>query len=153
MENKKQLKVLIERHHEQMSRFVIVPSHEIADWRLTETTVVEARVNKRELGRRALKYWDQDRWFIELPDKYCTANKLEVGGRIELEIERVSNDLPEELLEVLEGSAKARETWQSMSRSRQRMIRESVIGGKQKATRVRRAKAALCMLGQNSRTD
>jgi hypothetical protein len=101
--------------------------------------------NKRELGRRTLKFWDQDRWFIELPDKYCAVYKLQVGVQIELEIERVLEDLPDELLDVLNESAEAQKLWQSLSSSKQRMIRESVIEGRQKATRIQRAKAAFCM--------
>jgi hypothetical protein len=148
MKGEKRLTTLIERHHDAMPRYVIVPSRILADWRLSGTTVVDAWVDQHALGRRTLKKWDENRWFIELPERFCKAHTLEIGERVDLELARVSEELPEELEAVLKRSQEARQAWACMSASRQRIIRESVIAGKQKVTREKRAAAALGVSNQ-----
>lgn len=57
--------VRIERKHAELSAIVVVPATKLARWRLTGTTTVEGTLDGVALGRRSLKRWDDERWFIE----------------------------------------------------------------------------------------
>jgi hypothetical protein len=45
---------------------VVVPATKVARWKLTATTTIEGTLDGVVLGRRSLKRWDDERWFIEL---------------------------------------------------------------------------------------
>jgi len=138
------LQARVERKHPQLPRFLVVPSKKVAGWRLGHTTTtVELTLDGSLIGRRNLKYWDADRWFVELPADICRRRGLEVGQRVSVELRLASTALPVELQRVLEGSARAAAVWGGMSASQQRMVREHVAGSKVPATRARRARRAL----------
>ncbi len=107
--------------------------------------MVEGTLGGKVLGRRTLKRWDEDRWFLDLPERLCLRAGVETGDEVDLEIRRASTELPPELAELLGSSSRARERWRELSASRQRVIREHVLAAKRPETRRRRASAALGM--------
>jgi len=136
---------VVERKGEypNLPRFVVVPSEAVAPWKLAGTTTVEGTINSSELGRRSVKFWDGERWFIELPEAVCKRAGVDTGDRVELQIRIASEELPDELRGLIEQNAGARKAWQSLSAGSQRMLREEVLALKQPATRIRRARRAL----------
>lgn len=130
----------VTRHHPQLSRLVTIPLGTVAPWKLTGTTVVEGTINDTPLGRRSLKRWDErECWWIDLPDPLCKKAKIDMGDEVKLVIRLASEDLPQELEELLDSNAKAKEKWKSMSAAQQRMLREEIFAAKTSATRTKRA--------------
>lgn len=141
--NALRISVLIERHHPRTPRYVVVPSAAVAAWAIAETTVVEGKINGCSLGRRSLKRWGEDRWFLDLPERLCRRANFDVGDRVSLEIQIVATALPVELANLLSKSPAARRRWGKLSSSRQRMIREHILSARMPETRERRARGAL----------
>lgn len=130
----------VTRHHPQFSRLVTIPLGTVAPWKLTGTTVVEGTINDTPLGRRSLKRWDErECWWIDLPDPLCKKAKIDMGDEVKLVIRLASEDLPQELEELLDSNAKAKEKWRSMTAAQQRMLREEIFAAKTSATRTKRA--------------
>lgn len=138
------LVALVERKDAALPRFMVVPAARLASWSLTGTTVVEGRLGEADLGRRTIKRWDRERWFIELPEALCRRAGVETGDRVPLVLRRASTELPPELARLLDEDPVAREAWDRLTRSRQRMLREHVASAAKPATRERRARKALC---------
>ncbi len=136
----------IQRKDPRLPRFVVIPNQLLALWSLTGTVVTEATVNGTEIGRRSLKPWDADRWFVELPEPICRLAGVEVGDRVRVSLRLASTGLPAELAEVIAKHPEAKAAWASLSVSRQRMIREHVLSAKASDTRRRRAERALGVL-------
>jgi len=136
----------IQRKDPRLPRFFVIPTQLLAPWSLKGTTVTEATLNGIEIGRRALKPWDADRWFVELPEPICRLAKVETGDRIRVSLRLASTDLPAELAGVIAKHSKAKAAWASLSVSQQRMIREQVLAAKASDTRQRRAERALGIL-------
>jgi len=134
----------VTRHMPQFSRLVTIPIEDINPWNLTETTVVEGEINGTPFGRRSLKRWD-DRscWWIDLPDPLCKKAKLETGDEVELTIRLASEDLPEELAQLLKTNRTAKANWEKLTTAQQRMLREEIFGAKSSETRARRAAKVL----------
>lgn len=133
----------VERKDPSLPCYMVIPSDLLESWSLRETTVIEGALNDTELGRRTLKPWGADRWFVELPKALCRKAGISVGDRVNLRIRRASTRLPRELAALIESDRGARRAWDQMSPSRQRMLREHVIAAKRPATRQRRAERAL----------
>src|ERR1700754_3265730 len=130
----------VTRHHPQFSRLVTIPLAKVAPWKLTGTTVVEGTINETSLGRRSLKRWDErECWWIDLPDGLCKKAKIEMGDEVKLVIRLASEDLPQELEELLAQNAKAAAKWKTMTTAQQRMLREEIFAAKTSATRTKRA--------------
>ena len=130
----------VTRHHPQLSRLVTIPLAKVAAWKFTGTTVIEGTINETPLGRRSLKRWDErECWWIDLPESLCKKAKLETGDRVKLVIRPASEDLPDELKELLASNTKAKEKWKSMTAAQQRMLREEIFAVKSSAARTRRA--------------
>ena len=143
---KKQISVVTKviRHNPQLSRLVTIPLDAIQPWKLTGTTTIEGTINGTELGRRSLKRWDErDCWWIDLPEPLCKKARLETGDEVELTIRLASEDLPEELKELLKSNATARANWEKLTPPQQRMLREDVFTAKTPETRRRRAEKFL----------
>jgi predicted DNA-binding antitoxin AbrB/MazE fold protein len=139
---KKQISVVttVIRHNPQFSRLVTIPLDQIDPWKLTGTTTVEGTINDVDLGRRSLKRWDdRNCWWIDLPEPLCRKAKLEEGDEVHLTIRLASEDLPEELQELLKTNATAKANWERLTQSQQRMLREEVFAAKTAAARRRRA--------------
>jgi Bacteriocin-protection, YdeI or OmpD-Associated/Domain of unknown function (DUF1905) len=134
----------VSRHHPQFSRLVTIPLDVVASWELSETTVIEGTINDTELGRRAMKRWDdRNCWWIDLPEPLCKRAKLETGDEVTLKIRLASEDLPVELKELLATSSKAKANWEKLTKAQQRMLREEIFAGKSSETRTRRVKKVL----------
>lgn len=141
--NAVQLTAVVERKQATLPRYVVVPAPQVAAWQVTQTTMVEARLNGQPLGRRALKRWDAARWFLELPDRSCKRWGLDVGDRVVLELTLASTTLPDELADLLATEPAAQAAWTALSASRQRMLSEEVRAAARTATRARRARCGL----------
>ncbi len=144
------LTVTIERKHPKMPRFLVVPSAKVASWEIAETTVVEGTLNGVDIGRRALKRWDAQRWFIDLPEPLCRRAQIDTGDLVTLTLRIASTDLPKELARLIAKEPAAKAKWEHLAPSQQRMLREHVAAAKQPATRARRAARALCRSAQDS---
>ena len=132
------------RHSPQFSRLVMIPLDAVAPWKLSTTTVVEGTINATELGRRSMKRWDdRNCWWIDLPEPLCRKAKLETGDNVQLKIRRASEELPEELQQLLRNDPKAEASWSRLTTAQQRMLREDVFAAKTAETRRRRAKRSL----------
>jgi hypothetical protein len=137
------LLVRIERKHAEMPAFVVVPALQVARWKLTATTTVEGTLDGVTLGRRSLKRWDDERWFIELRRDMLDTLGKSPGDRATLVITRASAALPIELKSLIEADPVARRRWGSCSEAQKRMLREEVLAAKSPAARERRARRAL----------
>jgi hypothetical protein len=138
---KKQIKfrATVIRHSPQCARLVTIPQEEIDPWKLTETTTVEGTINDSDLGRRSLKRWDERRcWWIDLPEPLCKKVKIDTGDEVSITIRLASEDLPEELQELLNTNLIAKTIWDTLTKSQQRMLREDVFSIKTPAARRRR---------------
>jgi len=133
----------VTRHHPQFARLVTIPLETVAPWKLSDTTVIEGTINDTELGRRSLKRWDDRKcWWIDLPEPLCKRAKLETGDEVTLKIRLASEDLPDELSQVLK-DRKARAKWETLTQPQQRMLREDIYAAKSSEARTRRAKKVL----------
>lgn len=137
------LEATVERHDAKMPRYVVVPASVVASWKLEETTVVEGTLNGIPLGRRTLKRWGDDRWFVDLPERWCRRAGILTGDQSELVLKLASTELPKELAKLLAQSAEAKSCWDRLTASQQRMVCEDVLAAKRPETRARRARKAL----------
>ena len=91
-----------------------------------------------------MKRWDdRNCWWIDLPERLCKRAKLETGDEVTLKIRLASEDLPDELTELLAKSSKAKASWEKLTMAQRRMLREEIFGAKSSETRTRRAKKQL----------
>lgn len=133
----------VTRHHPQFARLVTIPLETVAPWKLSDTTVIEGTINDTDLGRRSLKRWDDRKcWWIDLPEPLCKRAKLETGDEVTLKIRLASEDLPDELSQVLK-DRKARAKWDTLTQAQQRMLREDIYAAKSSEARTRRATKVL----------
>ncbi len=137
------MEAVVERHLPGMPRYVVVPASKVARWKLEGTTIVEGTLNGIPLGRRSLKPWDEERWFVELRNDWCRKAGISTGDRVALALALASTELPDELERVLSESAAARECWDRMTAGQRRIVREDVLAAKRPETRERRARKAL----------
>jgi hypothetical protein len=132
------------RHNPQFSRLVTIPLETIAPWKLEGTTVVEGTINGAEMGRRSLKRWDERNcWWIDLPEPLCKKVGLDTDDQVTLRIRLASEDLPEELKELIANNEQAKANWEKLTQAQQRMLREEIFAAKTSVTRLRRAEKML----------
>lgn len=141
----------IERKDQRLPRFVVVPADLLKGWKLADTTVVEAMINGVTVGRRSLKKWDDDRWFVELAQPVCERAGVDTGDRVNLFLHEASDELPDELTTVLAESRRAQAAWAKLTPAQQRMLREEIFAAKSADTRRRRAERALVVSRTQSR--
>ena len=97
------------RHNPQFSRLVTIALAKIQAWKLTGTSTVEGTINHTDLGRRSLKQWEERKcWWIDLPEALCRKARLETGDEVQLTIRLASEDLPDELKDLLKNNAVAK---------------------------------------------
>jgi len=108
---------------------------------------VNATICGVDVGRRTIKRWDADRWWIDVPDPVCRKLQIDVGSPVELELALADPTPPRELVAVLR-TPKARRQWEALTEAQRRMVAEHVSAAKQSITRERRARQAL--LGSGS---
>ena len=143
---KEQIKVVtkVTRHNPQFSRLATIPLDKIDPWKLSGTTTVEGTINGVDLGRRSLKRWDERNcWWIDLPEPLCKKAKIESGDEVTVIIRLASEDLPEELQDLLKTNRVAKTNWEKLTQPQQRMLREDIFAAKTSATRRRRAEKFL----------
>jgi uncharacterized protein DUF5990/bacteriocin resistance YdeI/OmpD-like protein len=138
-----ELVVRIEHKHAGMPAFAVVPASDVAKWKLTATTTVEGTLDGHSMGRRSLKRWDDERWFIELRRDFLGAVGKSPGDRATLVITRASAALPAELQALVDADPEARRRWESRTEAQKRMLREEVLAVKSPAARERRVRRAL----------
>ena len=127
----------------QFSRLATIPLDKIK-WKLSGTTTVEGTINGVDLGRRSLKRWDERNcWWIDLPEPLCKKAKIETGDEVTLTIRLASDDLPDELQDLLKTNRVAKTNWEKLTQPQQRMLREEIFAAKASATRRRRAEKSL----------
>ncbi len=124
-----------------------MPASAVAAWNLEGTTVVEGTLDGVDLGRRSLKRWDADRWFVDLPGTWCRNAGVSTGDGVELTLRIASSELPQELARLIAESATAQAAWRRLTASQQRMLREHVLAAKRPKTRERRARRGLGLNG------
>jgi hypothetical protein len=134
----------IEHKHEGLPRFVCIPMEKVQPWKLQGTTTVEVSMNGVDIGRRSLKRWDdRNCWWMDLADAACRKANVGTGNRVELRLRIASEELPEELADLIKKDARARSRWEQLTPAQKRMLREEVLSAKQASTRARRAARAL----------
>jgi hypothetical protein len=112
--------------------------------RLSGTTTIELTMNGVETGRRSLNCWDdRNCWWMDLSNEVCRKANVETGDQVELILKIASDDLPEELAELIKKNSRARARWEQLTSGQKRMLREEVLAAKQPATRSRRAARGL----------
>jgi hypothetical protein len=113
-------------------------------WKLQGTTTVEVTMNGVNIGRRSLKRWeDRDCWWMDLSNEACRHAKVETGDAVKLSLKIASEELPEELAQIIKTNSTARARWENLTPAQQRMLREEILAAKQAGTRERRAARAL----------
>ena len=111
---------------------------------LSGTTTVELSINDVSVGRRSLKRWDdRDCWWMDLSNDVCKKAGIATGDVVKLVLSIASDELPEELADLIKKNAVARKRWEKLTPGQQRMLREEVLAAKQSATRARRAARGL----------
>ena len=76
------LLVTIERKDPKLPRFAVIPTASVEKWGIKENTVLEGIMRGVEMGRRPLKRWDDQRWFIQLPEPLCKKAGVDTGDSV-----------------------------------------------------------------------
>lgn len=137
------IRTTVSRHHPDLPRLAVVPPAAIAAWKLAGTTTIEGTINGHDLGRRSIKRWDDERWWIDLPALLCRAAAIDVGDEVTLDIRVAAEELPSELASLIASNNDAKRAWDALTKAQQRMLREDVAAAKNSATRERRARKYL----------
>jgi len=130
----------VEHKHKGLPRFVCIPMAMVDPWKLQGTTTVEVTMNGVNIGRRSLKHWDdRNCWWMDLSNKVCRQAGVETGDAVKLNLKIASEELPEELAQLIKVNPAARIRWAALTLGQQRMLREEILAAKQFSTRERRA--------------
>ncbi len=135
--------VEIKRKQMDLPRYAVIPGAAVVPWSLAGTTTVEIAINGQPMKRRSIMRLDRDDWFVTVTEADCKALTIETGDTVRLTLDRASTDLPPELAALLAEEPAAKTTWEGMTQSRQRQLREHIGEAKQSGTRARRARKAL----------
>lgn len=138
-----EIRACIERKGPRLPRYVVIPAVLIKPWELVGTTSVEAWLNGRVLGRRTLKRWDDERWFLEVTQAQCDEAHVDTGAEVIIRVRLSSAEPPTELTRLLEEHAAARMAWDGLSAPQQRALLDHVAIAKMATTRWKRAAAGL----------
>ncbi len=82
----------IQRKDPKLPRFIVVPSMLVSDWGLTENVTVTGELNGVDMGRRPLKYWDEERWFIQIPEPLCKKANVDTGSMVTVTIQIAADE-------------------------------------------------------------
>jgi hypothetical protein len=133
----------IDRRHESLPRYLVVPAEHVAPWRLSRATTVEVTIDGVYLGRRPLRRLDPERWFLELTEAQRQRLDRDVGARVRVAIEVADATVPQELATALARDPAAGKRWQAMTEPQRRMLRDYVAAARTPTTRSERALRAL----------
>jgi hypothetical protein len=128
---------VIERLAPEVPRFIVYPGQA---WDETETFVVDVWLNGTPVGLRNLIPWKGRGWHFGLSEPMCRMAKVETGDAVYVEMRRVRDPRPPELVALMKNNAKASAVWEAMAPSQRRDFALWVAGAKQSETRARRAK-------------
>lgn len=131
------------RKRESLPRFVVVRADKLRGWNLQpKTQSMMTTVNGVDLGRRSLRWWDENRWFIQLDDTACLQAGVDTGSDVTVTLIPATK-LPAELQKILDANRTAQANWERMSESEQRMFADYVAEGARPETRLRRSRRIL----------
>ena len=112
-----QLTTRVQQKAPNLPCYFVVPAGRADSLGIQGTTVVEVEIDGAEVGRRTLKRWDDHRWFTDLSARVLRRVGVAVGDRIRVVLRPASQDLPDELVAVIESDGKARRVWASFTDS------------------------------------
>ncbi len=72
----------IQRKDPKLPRFIVVPSMLMDDWGVTQNIEIVGELNGVDMGRRPLKRWDDERWFIQIPEPLCKKANVDTGDMV-----------------------------------------------------------------------
>ncbi len=72
----------LQRKDPKLPRFIVVPSMLVSDWGVENNVTIVGELNGVDLGRRSLKRWDADRWFIQVPEPVCKKANVDTGDMV-----------------------------------------------------------------------
>lgn len=143
MKSSLELDGVLERKALTLPRYLVIPALLLAPWKLAGTTVIEGTLNGLSLGRRTIKRWDDERWFLEVPEALCRQAHVDTGDLVHVVLAVASEIMPAELRELLDRDPRAHATWQRLTAGQQRMLREEILAAKSPETRRKRSLMAL----------
>ena len=135
---------VVERHHEDLPVYVLVPPEAVAAFGRDKTFIVETTVNDREIGRRSVKRWGDGRWFLEFTKQHCKRLSIAEGDRVRLVLAEAP-DTPADLAVRIEAEG-LDGPWRQLSEAQRRAIAEPIFDAKRDTTRRARINKALSIL-------
>jgi len=135
------LSTQLQRKDPRLPVYVVIPGRHVQAWRLTGTTVIEGTANGHPFGRRTIKAWGKgtDDWFVEFTAPFCKTARLNVAGRVVLELRLADSSAPKELESLLSKSKGLAAAWLAVSERWRRDAGEHIRAAEAQATRERRA--------------
>ncbi len=82
----------LQRKDPKLPRFVVVPNMLVSDWGVKENVTIVGELNGVNLGRRSLKRWDADRWFIQVPEPVCKKANVDIGDMVTVTMQIAENE-------------------------------------------------------------
>lgn len=143
---------IIERKADDLPRFVILPTEVASALGLTRTATVEGRIADQPLSRQAAKPRGDGRWFLDVKEITCQKAQVDTGDLVEVELYRVSEEPPDDLVEALAAEPAAALVWDRLTRSQRRQVVNDVLRAKKPETRARRIESYVAELAAAPRT-
>ena len=135
---------VLERHHDDLPVYILVPPMAMAAFGRERTFMVEATVNDRAVGRRSVKPWGDGRWFLELTKRHCERLGISEGNRVRVSL-AAAPDTPADLTGRIEAEGIVAQ-WLALSEAQRRSIAEPIFEAKRDSTRRARIEKAISML-------
>src|SRR5262245_60457228 len=116
------LATLLQRKDPRLPVYVVIPGRHVQPWALTGTTVIEGTANGFSFGRRTIKAWGKatEDWFVEFTAPFCKTARLNVGDRVDLELQLADASTPKELESILVKSKSLAAAWLALSERERR---------------------------------
>ena len=80
----------IQRKDPKLPRFVVLPSMLVDDWGVTQNIEIVGELNGVDMGRRPLRRWDDQRWFIQIPEPLCKKANVDTGDMVTITLLKAS---------------------------------------------------------------
>jgi hypothetical protein len=129
----------IERHDPRLPRYVVIPRRLLARHGIRDRTTVRGELAGVRFQHRTLHPLDDQRFFINLPERLCAQARVDTGDTVALSFELQTEEIPEELTDALTADAASQEAWAHLSRGEQRRAAWQVAKAAREDTRRRRA--------------
>lgn len=134
----------LERHHEDLPVYLLVPESVIVAFAAEETFVAEARIEGQPVGRRSIKPWGDGRWFMELTAAHRGRLDLRIGQTVQVSLTEAPAE-PDALRRAIT-RCRLDAAWQGLTAARRRALCEGVFEARRPATREARIERILTML-------